>query len=147
MVFDIKKLILIIIINLIIIKESFLYKYYKFCLNCINNYKKSPNCFECPTHLIFKNLKIMSDDITLNEIIKKNKSISRFGDGEFKIILGRSNGFQNPNKILTKKLLNILNQKDKNFLVGINLPYKKNQLTKLTTSAQKYKKLKKLKKE
>ena len=80
----------------------------------------------------------MSDDITLNEIIKKNKSISRFGDGEFKIILGRSNGFQNSNKILSKKLLNILNIKDKNFLVGINLSYKKNELKKWTRSAQKY---------
>ncbi len=68
----------------------------------------------------------MSDDKTLNEIIKKNRAISIF-DGEFKIILGLSNGFQNSNEILSKKLLNILNLKDKNFIVGIiNLPYKKN---------------------
>lgn len=79
----------------------------------------------------------MSDDITLNEIIKKNKSISRF-DGEFKIILGQSNGFLNSNKLLSKKLLNILNLKDKNFLVCINLPYKKKGLKKWTTFAQKY---------
>ena len=137
MILNIQKLTFIIIL-MVIIKESFFNKYYKFCLKCINDYVNSPKCIECPNHLIFKNIKIMSDDITLNEIIKKKKSISRFGDGEFKIITGTSNGFQKTNKILSERLLNVLNIKEKGFLVGINLPYHNKDLEKFDNFTRKY---------
>ena len=62
----------------------------------------------------------------MNEIIKYNKSISRFGDGEFSIIYGQGIGFQEYNRNLSKRLLEIINNNNEdNLLVGINFPYKK----------------------
>ena len=40
---------------------------------------------------IFKDLKIYSINDTLDEIIINNKSISRFGDGEFSLMYGENN--------------------------------------------------------
>ena len=48
---------------------------------------------------IFKGLQIVSPEETLDEIIKYNKSISRFGDGEFSLIFGISINFEKTNKI------------------------------------------------
>ena len=75
-------------------------EYYRKCLQCYNKSKKEKQCNICKNTLIFKGLKILSDEETLDEIIRKNKSISRFGDGEFKIIFGYGIGFQNPNTLL-----------------------------------------------
>jgi glycosyltransferase family protein len=134
-----KKICALTILAFLIAKEFKYYKYYKFCLKCINydnnNFTK---CLECPYQLIFKGIKILSNDKTLDEIIYKNKSISRFGDGEYKIILGGRNGFQKANKTLANKLFHVLNIKDKNFLVGINLPYQDKTLKKLKRHSQKY---------
>lgn len=135
---EIKKIYILIILIVLIIKEYLFYKYYKFCLKCINDYKKLHKCLECPVQLIFKGVKILSNDETLDEIIKKNKSISRFGDGEFKLILGGHNGFQRANKLLANKLYEVLNIKDKGFLVGINLPFQIKKLKKLKRHSQKY---------
>jgi glycosyltransferase family protein len=74
--------------------------------------------------IIFKGLEIESDEKTLDEIIKNNKSISRFGDGEYSLIFGENISFQQSNNILSKKLTKILRNNEKNFLVGINFPYK-----------------------
>ena len=93
-------------------------------MKCIEKNNNSIQCFYCPVELIFKGLKVLSDDKTLDEIIFKKKSISRFGDGEFRLIFGKTIGFQKANKLLSRKLLEVLNCKDKNFLVGINIPYK-----------------------
>ena len=60
----------------------------------------------------------------MSQIIKNKKSISRFGDGEFQLIFGRSIRFQKSNKIISNRLKEILNNNDNKFLVGINIPYK-----------------------
>ena len=133
-----KKICILIILIILIIKEYYFYKYYKYCLNCINDYEKYPKCLQCPIQLIFKGIKILSNDETLDEIINKNKSISRFGDGEFKLIIGGHNGFQRANKLLSNKLLEVLNIKDKGFLVGVNLPFQNKMLKKLKRHSQKY---------
>jgi len=112
------------------------YKNYILCMKCIENNNNSTYCFHCPVELIFKGLKILSDDKTLDEIIFNKKSISRFGDGEFHLIFEKTIGFQKANKLLSRKLLEVLNCKDKNFLVGINIPYK--ELTKVTTHVKRY---------
>lgn len=61
-------------------------------------------------------------DQTIDRLIK-GASISRYGDGEIDIILGRTEGFQKRDKKLAKRLKYILRQNGKyeNFLVGI--PY------------------------
>ncbi len=134
-----KKIFALTILTFLIIKEYKYYKYYKFCIKCINDdNNNSTKCLECPYQLVFKGIKIESNDKTLDEIIYKNKSISRFGDGEYKIILGGHNGLQGANKNLSNKLLKVLNIKDKGFLVGINLPYQNKTLQKLKRHSQKY---------
>ena len=72
--------------------------------------------------IIFNGLNILSQEETLDEIIKYNRSISRFGDGEFNIILGKRIGFQEVNMKLIKKLKQVLKSKKKGLLVGIFFP-------------------------
>ena len=57
-----------------------------------------------------------------------NKSIARFGDGEFKIIYGLGIGFHKSSKLLKMKLLNVLNSSLDNLLIGINIPYHEQEL-------------------
>ena len=91
--------------------------YYRFCHNCIQHIGKlTHKCFACPNKYIFKGFHIISPEKTLNEIIYHNKSIARFGDGEFKIIFGKNIGFQKFNKRLSKKLKKVLNSKEKKLL-------------------------------
>lgn len=54
-------------------------------------------CKKC-TKQILKGLQIVSPEETLSELINNNKSISRFGDGEFNLIFGNNFGFQKANK-------------------------------------------------
>ena len=113
----------------------FYYKHYIFCINCIDK-QSSAQCNQCSIGLVFKGLKILSDEETLDEIIYNNKSISRFGDGEFKIIFGISIRFQKTSPYLSERLYEILNNKDSNFLVGLNVPYK--IIPKLSNRVQRY---------
>ncbi len=109
-------LLLLIFINIILFK--FLKNY---CIKCKLNYNKK--CIYCPREFIFDGLNIASRDETLDEIIFNNKSLSRFGDGEFKIIFGLGIGFHRSSELLKKKLINVLNCSMNNLLIGINLPY------------------------
>lgn len=77
----------------------------------------------CPREIIFNGLNIFSSQETLDEIIRNNRSISRFGDGEFNLIFGQEIGFQEVNKILIKKLKEVLKSNEKGLLIGIFLPY------------------------
>lgn len=115
-----------IILIIVIIFEYFYQKLYHFCLRCysISDIK----CDKCSLEMIFRGLIIMPNDKTLEEIIKYNKSISRFGDGEYRIIYGEHAAFQKYDKNLSKGLLHVLNSKEKNLLVGINIPYKKKMM-------------------
>lgn len=109
---------------MILILIKFYYNYNLFCKKCFINYKKEKQCNSCKNTIIFKGLNIASDEETLNEIIMNNKSISRFGDGEFKIIFGEGCGFQKPNKLLSKRLVEVLNNNEKNLMIGLHIPYK-----------------------
>ena len=80
------------------------------------------------SHLyIEKLLNIVSKEKTLDEIIYNHKSIARFGDGEYRIIFGKNAFFQKYNKTLAKKLYDVLNCKEKNLLIGINIPWRKKE--------------------
>ena len=105
------------------------YHSYYYCYKCIENTNNlTSNCFSCPNEFLFRKLHIESEENTLSEILKHNKSIARYGDGEFGIIIGNSISFQRHTKELAKRLLQILNSHEKNLLVGIYYPYKEKQL-------------------
>lgn len=60
----------------------------------------------------FKRLRsftILNSEETLNYIIAKQPSVSRFGDGEFQMILGGGSGFQDASESLAKRLDEVLN--------------------------------------
>ena len=66
-------------------------EYYNYCQNCVkhlSNPKKQ--CLNCSNEILFYGLNIVSTEDTLNEIIENKKSISRFGDGEIFLILGKN---------------------------------------------------------
>ena len=90
------------------------------------------------SYIIFNGLNILSSEDTLDEIIKNNRSILRFGDGEIRLIFGKKIGFQNANKILAKKLKKVLKSKRKGLLIGINFPYNNSYLNKLINQEKKY---------
>ena len=77
---------------------------------------------------------------TLKEIIKHKKSLARFGDGEYIIIFGGDINYQKYDKNLSRRLLEIINNRNKNrnLLVGINLPYKKKDLENILEVGVKY---------
>jgi glycosyltransferase family protein len=93
---------------------------------------------KCPKEIIFNGLKILSSEETLNEIIKNNRSISRFNDGEIGLIFGKGIGFQKVNKMLSKKLRKVLKSKRKGLLIGINIPYNNSYLNIYDNRAKKF---------
>ena len=95
------------------------YSHYLFCQKCINNKIRNKSCLKCSINIIYKSIKVKTVDETLNEIITKKKSISRFGNGEFNIIFNKDIKFQKFNKRLKHKLLEVLNSSLKNLLIGI----------------------------
>jgi hypothetical protein len=95
-------------------------------------------CKKIPYEIIFQRLKVFSEEETLNEIIVNNKSISRFGDGEFELIFGNSISFQKYNKTLSKKLIEVLNSNENNLLIGINIRSVILNLNKFEEDSRKY---------
>ena len=87
---------------------------------------------------LFKGIKIVSADATLDEIIINNRSISRFGDGELNLLIGNGNIFQQYKKNLCKKMKLILKSNEVGLLIGINIPYKNNQLDRYKDIVKKY---------
>jgi len=104
-------------------KEGFNYALSRLtnCIKCvINNKKFEEYCKECAALKIINNIKILSMDKTLDEIILKNKSIARFGDGEFNIMFGKSmKGYQNSNKKIANRLKEVFINNEKNLIIGI----------------------------
>ena len=92
---------------------------YLFFYLCIYDINRNKSCSNCSINIIYKPIKVKSIDETLNEIIKNNKSISRFGDGEFSIIFNNSLKFQKFNERIKYKLLEVLNSTLKNLSIGI----------------------------
>ena len=112
-----------------------------YCSDCkyrLNNLDSK--CLECSIDLLFKDLKIVSAEDTLDEIIKNNRSISRLGDGEYVIIFGGGNVYQEPNEELSKRLLEIIsnNNTNENLLVGISFLFQKEKFDLYKESYIKY---------
>lgn len=68
----------------------------------------------------FPKFKIMTIPETIDNIKNNQKSISRFGDGEFLLIFKEQDlGFQTQNQLLSNKLIAVLNNRNPNFLVAL----------------------------
>lgn len=81
--------------------------------------------------------KVMSIDETINEIINKKLSVSRFGDGEIFMMANQMNeSFQTYNALLADKLINILKNPINNHLVC--MPDIFDDLTKYNSLAMKW---------
>lgn len=89
----------------------------------IKNKKLEYNYWYLRTYFMrisFPKLKIMSDDETLDLIINNKSSISRFGDGEFKIMLNKAGlVFQKENLELTKRLQEVVLSNLDNHIVAL----------------------------
>lgn len=81
-------------------------------------------------------IKVLNDNETVEQIIKEKKSIARFGDGEFKWILGiKQNSFQDESQELSQRLKEVLECKDDNILICI--PKAFNNVKGYTSSSKK----------
>lgn len=76
------------------------------------------------TYRVTSKLFIMNSIDSIEYILKHKCSVSRFGDGEFFVILGKGNGFQDPNERLKKLLVNVLDSNIENHIIGVPLPLK-----------------------
>ena len=124
--FNNDKCIRLFLLNLIVMNMFLFHSLNNYCKKCKTNYNEK--CINCPREIVFNGLNIGSREETLNEIMINNKSIARFGDGEFKIIFGLGIGFHKSSKLLKAKLLNVLNSNLNNLLIGINMPYHEHEL-------------------
>ena len=64
--------------------------------------------------------KVLGQFESVEAILNSNKSVARFGDGEFNLILGNAIGFQEYNQELSDRLKEILTTKDEGMLIGIS---------------------------
>lgn len=64
--------------------------------------------------------KVLDQFASVQAILDSNKSVSRFGDGEFNLILGNSIGFQEYDPELSRRLKEVLMTKDEGMLIGIS---------------------------
>ena len=63
--------------------------------------------------------KIADWKATISEIVEKGKSLSRFGDGELDLALGRGNSLQERDKVLSLRLKEVLTSDLENLLIAI----------------------------
>ena len=80
--------------------------------------------------------KILSDEEIINKIIDEKKSLSRFGDGEFKWMLGKKQvSFQENNAKMMYKLKEVFEEENEDLIIGI--PKALNSLENLNKYAKK----------
>lgn len=64
---------------------------------------------------------IMTEEETFRELIHNNKSIARFGDGEFGLMYGDARWkFQGNNAKLAERLIEVVTSNNDNILIGLN---------------------------
>jgi glycosyltransferase family protein len=79
-----------------------------------------------------RNAKIMETEETVNYILQRRCSVSRFGDGEFFVMDGGGNGFQHPDERLRKRLIEVFQKRDERLLVCIPYTWKSQENLKHT---------------
>ena len=64
--------------------------------------------------------KLLSDEDTINKIINDKCSLTRYGDGEFKWMMGvKQNSFQKDSKNLANDLIEVIKSNNPKLLIGI----------------------------
>lgn len=97
------------------LKSVFIKKYFRGNIEFLNFYLRTKKLRK----KIYP-LKVKSLEATLEEINTHEKSISRFGDGEFRLILPNENlKFQEENHLLTERLKEVLTSNLENHIVAI----------------------------
>ena len=92
----------------------------------INQVKKYPFMFDNFKYQLYEDIPLVKLPHILNQydsllsILNSDKSVSRFGDGEFNLIFGNSIGFQEYTPELAKRLKDILMSDDDGILIGIS---------------------------
>jgi len=84
--------------------------------------KEIKTAFETQAFEDMKRLKIMEEFATIKHIINTKASLSRFGDGEFRVANGADCSSQMRDKALAQKLLGILKNDTPGLCVGILKP-------------------------
>lgn len=79
---------------------------------------------------------VLSTQETLNRIYLENKSISRFGDGEFNLVFGNSLKFQDYNDDICDDLKRVLSDEDQNEACLIGVPFAMYSLNGFTRSSK-----------
>lgn len=72
----------------------------------------------------FQEIIILDSITSINYILEHQCSVSRFGDGEFDLIEGRKEGYQEPNERLASLLKHVLQSDLPNHMIGIPHPLK-----------------------
>lgn len=82
---------------------------------------------------------ILSEDETIRRIVEEGYSISRYGDGEFKLMLERKmNFFQKNDELLAQKLREVICEKEDSLKLLIGIPRSINDVNEYTSQAQKF---------
>lgn len=88
----------------------------------VTRFKRHINAFvtELKLRWILSQYKVMTIDETIVDIIDNKKSISRFGDGEFMLMLNNGEvNFQRSNVNLAVKLGEVINNRNPNILIAV----------------------------
>lgn len=76
-----------------------------------------------------RQIHILSSEESIRYIIDHRCSVSRYGDGEFGVMMGEGNGFQHPDERLAERLKQVITATDApNHVVGLPLPLKRSSM-------------------
>jgi hypothetical protein len=89
--------------------------------------------------LMNKTPKVLSSEQTIDNIIKENCSVSRFGDGEFHLLIqSKDLKFQQRSDMLSKRLKEVLVSDDEKLMVCIPKVFTKSDLKYRTNESQSF---------
>lgn len=107
------------VIYVIVILSLFLLLLYRLNRSCNNHcydiYAAS-QCEWCVYRRVPRVSRVLE---SVQYLLWTNKSLARFGDGEVNLMLGRREFFQEKDKELQRRLLQVFKERDENLLIGI----------------------------
>ena len=88
-------------------------------------------------HRKFNKISILNSMDSIKYIIKNRCSVSRYGDGEFYVLMGRGNSFQHPDAHLAERLEQVLTSNDVSNLC-LAIPYPLKDASRLRPSSKEF---------